>query len=350
MDISFSKDKAALTWPILVERATSKNTITYGELAEKLGTHTRPLKFPLTEIQNYCAENDLAPLSILVVTKDGKPGEGFKEWITGSFEADLATVFEENWNFPNPFVTGSKKQGRNPNWSKDELILALDLYFDVDGQLLDDNDHRVIELSVLLNKLYKSETNENFRNPNGVSMKLGNFSRFDPKHIAAGRKGLSRGAKTDKLVWEEFNQNRVELKKVANSIKDAATSIAFEHLNEAENDPETVEAREGKILTRVHRTRERDPKLVKKKKEMALREHGCLVCEVCNFDFYKAYGEHGKGYIECHHTVPLSDFVGQKTTKLKDLALLCANCHRMVHSKRKWLTISELKSLLTCDK
>lgn len=346
MDSSFSKDKAALTWPILVECAASKNTITYGELAEKLGTHTRPLKFPLTEIQNYCAKRGLAPLSILVVNRHGKPGEGFKEWVTGSFEADLASVFDEDWNFPNPFVTDSKKPRRNPNWSRDELILALDLYLDVDGQLLDDTDRRVIELSMLLNKLYKSETNENFRNPNGVSMKLGNFSRFDPQHLAAGRKGLSRGAKADELVWEEFNQNRTELKKIADSIKDAAFSDVFEPLNETENDPETVEAKEGKILTRIHRTRERDPKLVKKKKDRALKEHGCLVCEACNFDFYKVYGEHGRGYIECHHTVPLSNFEGQKTTKLKDLALLCANCHRMVHSKRKWLTIPELKSLL----
>jgi 5-methylcytosine-specific restriction protein A len=30
-------------------------------------------------------------------------------------------------------------------------------------------------------------------------------------------------------------------------------------------------------------------------------------------------------------------------TRLSDLHLLCANCHRMVHAKRPWLTLDELK-------
>jgi hypothetical protein len=37
--------------------------------------------------------------------------------------------------------------------------------------------------------------------------------------------------------------------------------------------------------------------------------------------------------------------VGQKT-RLADLALLCANCHRMIHARRPWLTLDELRGLL----
>ncbi|MDP6032209.1 MAG: HNH endonuclease [Alphaproteobacteria bacterium] len=37
--------------------------------------------------------------------------------------------------------------------------------------------------------------------------------------------------------------------------------------------------------------------------------------------------------------------VGERT-KLSDLVLLCSNCHRMVHRKRPWLTVRELRELI----
>ena len=95
------------------------------------------------------------------------------------------------------------------------------------------------------------------------------------------------------------------------------------------------------MLTAVHRRRERDPKIVKRKKEAVLRETGQLACKVCGFDFARTYGERGEGFIECHHTRPLSEG-GAAMTRLDDLALVCANCHRMIHAKKPWLTVEEL--------
>lgn len=34
-------------------------------------------------------------------------------------------------------------------------------------------------------------------------------------------------------------------------------------------------------------------------------------------------------------------------TKIEDIAIVCSNCHRMLHRKRPWLSINELKQLLT---
>jgi hypothetical protein len=71
------------------------------------------------------------------------------------------------------------------------------------------------------------------------------------------------------------------------------------------------------------------------------------VCEACGFDFGEVYGPRGKGYIECHHIDPLSGREGvADVTKESDLALLCANCHRMVHRYEPCLTIDELKDIL----
>ncbi|NRA52977.1 MAG: HNH endonuclease [Gammaproteobacteria bacterium] len=68
-----------------------------------------------------------------------------------------------------------------------------------------------------------------------------------------------------------------------------------------------------------------------------------LACEVCDFNFTKTYGIRGKDYIECHHKNPLSDTkVGEKT-KTEDLALLCANCHRVIHRYKPWISVEKLK-------
>ncbi len=108
----------------------------------------------------------------------------------------------------------------------------------------------------------------------------------------------------------------------------------------------TAEAPEGKIRTRSHIVRERNRKLVQRKKESVLRKTGRLVCAACGFDFAKKYGERGEGFIECHHTKPLSDLERGSKTHLKDLVLLCSNCHSMIHAKRPWLEVKDLTRLI----
>jgi len=50
----------------------------------------------------------------------------------------------------------------------------------------------------------------------------------------------------------------------------------------------------------------------------------------------KVYGELGRGFIEAHHTIAVSELYRGAKTKAKDIALLCPNCHRMVHRRRPW--------------
>jgi 5-methylcytosine-specific restriction protein A len=106
------------------------------------------------------------------------------------------------------------------------------------------------------------------------------------------------------------------------------------------------EAPEGRLLTRIHLVRERNRKLVKRKLEQALKKSGRLICEVCNFDFVKSYGNHGVGFMECHHLKPVTQLSEGHQTRLEDLALICANCHRMIHRRRPWLSVVELKKMI----
>ena len=74
---------------------------------------------------------------------------------------------------------------------------------------------------------------------------------------------------------------------------------------------------------------------------------GILACEACDFDYAKYYPLRGEGFIEAHHLKPLHTLVAGAKTRLEDLALLCANCHRMVHARQPWLTLEQLKGIIS---
>lgn len=229
---------------------------------------------------------------------------------------------------------------RNPPWCRDELILALDLYFKINPSHISSKHPAVVELSELLQSLpiYPASIRTNdFRNPNGVYMKLCNFLRLDPSYQGVG---LAAGAKLDEEVWEEFAEDKIRLAKIANIIRANHALI-----DQVSLEDEAEELPEGKILTRLHHLRERNPKLVKLKKAQVMRKTGKLACEVCGFDFEESYGEIGRGFAECHHTIPLHELKTSTKVKLSDLSILCANCHRMVHKTRPLLKVIELKKI-----
>jgi 5-methylcytosine-specific restriction protein A len=175
-------------------------------------------------------------------------------------------------------------------------------------------------------------------------MKLSNFQRFDPRFQETGRKGLAHGSRGDEEVWLEFAEDRARLAATAEAIRE--TLAHAPEIVEASDTSTDAEAAEGAILTRLHHYRERDAGLARKRKAQALERHGRLGCEACDFDFAQAYGERGMGYIEVHHVKALETLRPGERTKLSDLAVLCANCHRMVHARRPWLTMDELKALV----
>lgn len=103
---------------------------------------------------------------------------------------------------------------------------------------------------------------------------------------------------------------------------------------------------EGKIAYRTHKIIERDPKVIKKAKDKFSNEHGGhLYCQACNFDFSKFYGSRGADFIEGHHTKLVSEMKEGEETKVEDIALLCSNCHRMIHRK-PLMSVDDLKTLI----
>ena len=88
---------------------------------------------------------------------------------------------------------------------------------------------------------------------------------------------------------------------------------------------------EGNPRLVAHLRRERNAAIVKQKKAEVLKATGKLCCEVCGFDFKETYGDIGDGFCEVHHIHPLHKSDGNVKTELKDLAIICSNCHRIIH-------------------
>jgi predicted restriction endonuclease len=114
----------------------------------------------------------------------------------------------------------------------------------------------------------------------------------------------------------------------------------------AEDEDFATEYPEGRQLYVRHRKLERNAKVAKAAKNKRLKQTGDLRCDVCGFSFKKRYGPLGAGFIEAHHTVPISQFKGQKITRVEDIALVCSNCHRMLHKGNPLLSIAALRKLL----
>src|SRR5690242_16672999 len=93
---------------------------------------------------------------------------------------------------------------RNPAWSRNELVLALDLYLRSRNAPPSQDSREVAELSELLGRMPRENRgDQKFRNTNGIYMKMMNFRRFDPDYTADGKVGLTRGNKLEKVVWDE---------------------------------------------------------------------------------------------------------------------------------------------------
>ena len=225
---------------------------------------------------------------------------------------------------------------RNPTWARDELILGLDLYLR-ERRVLEETDERVVALSRLLNELpiHPERGTGNFRSPDAVVMKLANFRALDPQSPSAG---LASGGRLDREVWARLADDPDEAGRLANAIRAARTTTS-----PPAEDEEGVP--EGRLLFRVHRARERDPSLAARKKAEVRRRDGRLACEVCRLEPTELYGDRGAPVLECHHRLALAEGV-ERRTRLADLALVCANCHRALHASRPWPSPEALRKQL----
>jgi hypothetical protein len=113
-----------------------------------------------------------------------------------------------------------------------------------------------------------------------------------------------------------------------------------------QDDPEMA-GFEGEQRMRYILHRRREASVRAKKIQAVLWQHKALKCEVpdCGFDFAVTYGEIGKEFAHVHHLKPLSEAPSEgRKIELKDLAIVCANCHAMIHRGSQCRPLAEVIS------
>jgi hypothetical protein len=103
---------------------------------------------------------------------------------------------------------------------------------------------------------------------------------------------------------------------------------------------------EGGVKFQLHRRKESNRNAVRRKKEIVQDKHGRLICEVCDSDFAQVYGALGAGFAECHQRIPLAGLEENHRTRLSELAIVCSNCHRVLHRSRPMLSVEELRKIV----
>lgn len=230
-------------------------------------------------------------------------------------------------------------------WLWDELVLACDLLVEHHWKTLDTTRPEVVALSKFLQLLPLHPVEKRpagFRSPNSIRLKTDNILNWHPDRVTK----KTNGSALDRKVLEAFLAEPDRMRAAAESIRQGVRSGELIDLPPVEEEVEQdISALEGRLLIRKHYARERNRKLRSQKIDKVLAQGSPIACEACDFDFARTYGPRGGNYIEVHHIVPLHH-IGESKTRLDDLALLCANCHRMIHVSRPWLTVDELHVLL----
>lgn len=122
--------------------------------------------------------------------------------------------------------------------------------------------------------------------------------------------------------------------------------ILLSEVIDAQIDEEEISFPEGREKYKLHRYKERNRKLIELAKQRHRTNDPKMKCQVCKFSFGDRYGGLGKDYIEAHHVFPISTLTKETPVRIEDLAMVCSNCHRMLHRKRPWLNIEDLEKLI----
>src|SRR5688572_16100226 len=128
----------------------------------------------------------------------------------------------------------------NRLWTRDELIIAFNLYCKIPFGQIDQRNAAIIALADVLG-----------RSPASLAWKLANFARLDPALQKRGIKGASHGSKGEVEVWDEFNNNWDSLAFESERLLADLTHQSVEELNGLSEDELPKDGLERERLVKV---------------------------------------------------------------------------------------------------
>ena len=200
-------------------------------------------------------------------------------------------------------------------------------------------DKEYIDILKLRASLYKSKLNK-YKD----QLPLDNIVNFRGRKADGYSAGHIIGIEYDAMNLPSDSKLVADL----NVILEAYSSLFDNEIEPLDEDDAELMASKYKTIEErkiycLHRNIERNSSAKKVKKI-----HG-LKCECCGLNFEEQYGEIGKGFIEVHHLIPLSSLkLGEckEYDPHKDFAVLCSNCHRMIHRQSDPSDIDALRKQL----
>lgn len=206
------------------------------------------------------------------------------------------------------------------SFTRDEVILALDvLYSSEKGRVFADSEE-MGELSALLNRLPIHPVmgrRADFRNPHGVTNQINLFRTA----MRTGNRSSNLGIKFIEIAME-FEGRHDELHEIAQAIRRNEECFSLEYGSICED----IGFPEGVLLGHLHRTVE-----IRDGSKVQLADH----CEICNMKpdlYYQASGS----LLQNHLVTPPTMLEGKKKYRADQFITVCPTCHAALHRIRPW--------------
>lgn len=135
------------------------------------------------------------------------------------------------------------------NWTWEETVLALDLYFRIPFSNISKSNKLIIELAGVIG-----------RTPSAVGLKMANLARFDKDLKFRNISGMLHGSSMDEKVWNEFYGDWEELsyqaqtilaQKKETSIEEMLDFINIGHIPDGEYRKQMTKIRVGQYFFRM---------------------------------------------------------------------------------------------------
>ncbi|MCD7847860.1 MAG: hypothetical protein LUG49_07560 [Oscillospiraceae bacterium] len=216
------------------------------------------------------------------------------------------------------------------SFTRDEVILALDVLFSSGNKRVNADSPEMIELSRLLNRLpihLKQQYGDSFRTNCGIAQQLNSFMRSKEK----GCKVQNVGAMFYEVA-SEFDGRESELHQIAEAIRrnEEAYSSLFGSTPEGGRFPEEV------LLEHLHRLIE-----TRDGGKLPVKER----CDVCGINLIQYYRPCGQILVN-HLIVSPTEMDFEKKYRADDFITVCPTCHDVLHRFRPWVDKHNCEDIL----
>lgn len=218
----------------------------------------------------------------------------------------------------------------NESFTRDEIILALDVLYSSPSETFNAESFEVEELSALLNRLpihTKENRRNNFRNPTGITRQI----KLMQSNMRTGKRDPNVGQLFFEIAFE-FCNRRAELHQIATSIR---KNMPY-YTEEFGSNIEDVGFAEGNLLGHLHRKIEK-----RDGSRFILGDH----CEICKLKPALYYQSHDS-ILEPHMLVSPIEMDGATHYRTDSFITVCPNCHTALHHIRPWLSKDNCQDIL----